>query len=211
MSIKHVERDEDERGAKSRWTCHSTNPTTTHFPNSIFISHPSLLSIQCHSIIPQSDFLNHYFDSLRYLSDRKVRSSAFNQSMASRNLLPSSQPQEEVEGEPSSSNDEIYRKELKSYLGRERALLRKRRTKLKLNQFHIITQVGQGGYGEVFLARKKETGQVCALKKLRKKVLVKMDEVSFQELHGKRVVERSGVFFGIEKDGTWDGDQYRRN
>lgn len=192
VSIQHVERDEDERGdAKSRWTCHSTNPTTTRL-NSI-LTFPSLFSNERPSVIPQSDFLNHYFDSLRYLSDRKVRSSAFNQSMASRNLLPSSHPQTqtqeevEVDGQPSSSNDEIYKKELKSYLGRERALLRKRRTKLKLNQFHIITQVGQGGYGEVFLARKKETGQVCALKKLRKKVLVKMDEVSFQELHGEEL------------------------
>jgi cell cycle protein kinase DBF2 len=64
-----------------------------------------------------------------------------------------------------------------SYHGRERALLRKRRTKLRVAQFHIITQVGQGGYGEVFLARKNDTGEVCALKKLKKKVLVKMDEV----------------------------------
>lgn len=67
--------------------------------------------------------------------------------------------------------------EASSYLGRERAHLRKRRTKLRLASFHIITQVGQGGYGEVFLARKRETGEVCALKRLRKKVLVRMDEV----------------------------------
>ncbi len=67
--------------------------------------------------------------------------------------------------------------EQSSYFGRERALLRKRRTKLRVAQFHIITQVGQGGYGEVFLARKNETGEVCALKKLKKKVLIKMDEV----------------------------------
>ncbi|KAL4402378.1 serine/threonine-protein kinase Dbf2 [Malassezia pachydermatis] len=59
----------------------------------------------------------------------------------------------------------------------ERELLRKRRTKLRLQQFHIITQVGQGGYGEVFLARKRDSGELCALKRLQKKVLVKMDEV----------------------------------
>jgi serine/threonine protein kinase len=56
-------------------------------------------------------------------------------------------------------------------------LLRKRRTKLKVEQFHIIAQIGQGGYGEVFLARKQESGEVCALKKLRKRTLAKMDEV----------------------------------
>ena len=52
-----------------------------------------------------------------------------------------------------------------------------RRTKLRLTQFHIVTQVGQGGYGEVYLARKRDTGELCALKRLRKRVLVKMDEV----------------------------------
>jgi serine/threonine protein kinase len=48
---------------------------------------------------------------------------------------------------------------------------------LKVEQFHIIAQIGQGGYGEVFLARKQESGEVCALKKLRKRTLAKMDEV----------------------------------
>jgi cell cycle protein kinase DBF2 len=46
-----------------------------------------------------------------------------------------------------------------------------------VEQFHIIAQVGQGGYGEVYLARKQETGEVCALKKMRKRTLFKMDEV----------------------------------
>ena len=62
-------------------------------------------------------------------------------------------------------------------MAEERELLRRRRTKLRLAQFHIITQVGQGGYGEVFLARKRDSGELCALKRLRKRVLVKMDEV----------------------------------
>lgn len=70
-----------------------------------------------------------------------------------------------------------YSKEFKSYCGRERVLLRKRRAKLRLEQFHIIAQVGQGGYGEVFLARKQETGEVCALKRMQKRTLHKMDEV----------------------------------
>lgn len=70
-----------------------------------------------------------------------------------------------------------HSKEFKSYCGRERVLLRKRRAKLRLDQFHIIAQVGQGGYGEVFLARKQETGEVCALKRMLKRTLHKMDEV----------------------------------
>ena len=48
---------------------------------------------------------------------------------------------------------------------------------MRLEQFPIISQIGQGGYGEVFLARKADTREVCALKKMRKRTLFKMDEV----------------------------------
>ena len=51
-------------------------------------------------------------------------------------------------------NSPAYSREFKDYCGRERVILRRRRLKLRLEQFHIIAQVGQGGYGEVFLARK---------------------------------------------------------
>lgn len=70
-----------------------------------------------------------------------------------------------------------YAREVASYNGRERVLLRKRRTKLRVDQFRIIAQVGQGGYGSVYLARKIDTREVCALKKMRKGTLAKMDEV----------------------------------
>ncbi|UZJ54682.1 hypothetical protein CBS101457_004002 [Exobasidium rhododendri] len=114
--------------------------------------------------VAQLYFLNHYFDSLRYLADRRSRSIAFRAQTGLTDLA-------------SARSDTNRSTEVSSYLGRERAHLRKRRTKLRLESFHIITQVGQGGYGEVFLARKRETGEVCALKRLRKRVLVRMDEV----------------------------------
>jgi cell cycle protein kinase DBF2 len=65
----------------------------------------------------------------------------------------------------------------KSYTGRERVLLRKRRVKLKYLDFQILTQVGQGGYGQVYLARKSDTKEICALKVLNKKLLLKLDEI----------------------------------
>lgn len=40
-----------------------------------------------------------------------------------------------------------------------------------------MTQVGQGGYGQVFLAEHKETKEVCALKVMSKKLLFKLDEI----------------------------------
>lgn len=106
------------------------------------------------------DFLDYYFQTLGYLAARKDRRARFDADTRAREL-----PRED------------YEVEFKSYCGRERVLLRRRRTKLKVDQFHIIAQVGQGGYGEVFLARKQDSGEVCALKKMRKRTLFKMDEV----------------------------------
>lgn len=122
--------------------------------------------------VAQLYFLNHYFDSLRYLSDRRSRATAFKARTNISDLTVA-------------RSDTTQNTEVTSYLGRERVHLRKRRTKLKLASFHIITQVGQGGYGEVFLARKRESGEVCALKRLRKRVLVRMDEVSIAVGIGK--------------------------
>jgi cell cycle protein kinase DBF2 len=74
---------------------------------------------------------------------------------------------------PSAEYDSVKAK----YLGRERANLRKRRTRLRHGDFQILTQVGQGGYGQVFLATKKDTKEVCALKIMSKKLLFKLDEI----------------------------------
>ena len=111
-------------------------------------------------VLSAVDFLDYYFQLLGYIGSRKERRSKFDEDTAARDLTTAE-----------------YNKEFKSYCGRERVLLRRRRAKLRVDQFHIIAQVGQGGYGEVFLARKKETGEVCALKKMRKRTLFKMDEV----------------------------------
>ncbi|GAA6013548.1 hypothetical protein JCM10207_004771 [Rhodosporidiobolus poonsookiae] len=111
--------------------------------------------------VAQLYFYDHYFDLLSYLGQRKSRLATFRDSIAAR---------------PSMSREDVSA-EWTSYTGRERVLLRKRRTKLKLDAFHIVTQVGQGGYGEVYLARHKETNQVVALKKMKKRTLAKMDEI----------------------------------
>ncbi|KAF8961010.1 AGC/NDR protein kinase [Flammula alnicola] len=110
--------------------------------------------------VAQLYFLDYYFQTLGYIAARKDRRSKFDQDTAARKL-----------------KGPEYAKEFKSYCGRERVILRRRRTKLRVDQFHIIAQVGQGGYGEVFLARKQESGEVCALKKMRKRTLFKMDEI----------------------------------
>jgi len=108
-----------------------------------------------------ADFLDYYFDLLSYVHNRQTRLTQFKDA----NPLPPSTPEEE------------YQAILNKYLGRERAYLRKRRTRLQYGDFQILTQVGQGGYGQVYLAQKKDSREVCALKVMSKKMLFKMDEV----------------------------------
>jgi cell cycle protein kinase DBF2 len=78
---------------------------------------------------------------------------------------------------PDASQEREYSEALTKYLGRERANLRKRRTRLRHGDFQILTQVGQGGYGQVYLAQKKDTREVCALKVMSKTLLFKLDEI----------------------------------
>ena len=78
---------------------------------------------------------------------------------------------------PPATPENEYQANLTQYLGRERANLRNRRTRLRHGDFQILTQVGQGGYGQVYLAQKKDTREVCALKVMSKKLLFKLDEI----------------------------------
>ncbi|GMM49717.1 serine/threonine-protein kinase [Starmerella bacillaris] len=110
--------------------------------------------------VTQLFFLDSYFDRLRYLQARRQRYNRL-----------------QNETLPKISDPAERRAVIKKYQGRERAMLRKRRSKLSYGDFDILTQVGQGGYGQVYLARKRDTREVCALKVLNKKLLVKLDEI----------------------------------
>lgn len=109
----------------------------------------------------EPDFLDYYYDLLTYVHTRQSRLSQFK----AQNPPPPATPETE------------YNDALTQYLGRERANLRKRRTRLRQGDFQILTQVGQGGYGQVYLAQKKDTKEVCALKVMSKKLLFKLDEI----------------------------------
>ncbi|KAF2131014.1 kinase-like protein [Dothidotthia symphoricarpi CBS 119687] len=111
--------------------------------------------------VTQLYFLDYYYDLLTYVHTRQNRLTQFQ----TQNPAPPDTPEAE------------YNDALTQYLGRERANLRKRRTRLRHGDFQILTQVGQGGYGQVYLAQKKDTREVCALKVMSKKLLFKLDEV----------------------------------
>ncbi|KAI8820183.1 kinase-like domain-containing protein, partial [Fimicolochytrium jonesii] len=106
-------------------------------------------------------FLDYYFDLLTYLNDRKQRLQKFKDDMKTRGVGPGEQD-----------------RDWKYLCGKERAALRKRRTRIRLANFNIVTQVGQGGYGQVYLAKKNDTKEFCALKKMSKALLHKLGEVN---------------------------------
>ncbi|KND88101.1 Serine/threonine-protein kinase sid2 [Tolypocladium ophioglossoides CBS 100239] len=111
--------------------------------------------------VTQLYFLDYYFDLLTYVGSRQNRLAAFK----------SEYPP------PPETDEQTHNQMWTKYAGRERANLRKRRVRLRQGDFQILTQVGQGGYGQVFLAQKKDTREVCALKVMSKKLLFKLDEV----------------------------------
>ena len=108
-----------------------------------------------------TDFLDYYFDLLTYVGSRQNRLNAFKADYPT----------------PPETDQQTYDQMWSKYTGRERANLRKRRVRLRQGDFQILTQVGQGGYGQVFLAQKKDTREVCALKVMSKKLLFKLDEI----------------------------------
>ncbi|RKO98152.1 hypothetical protein CXG81DRAFT_11111 [Caulochytrium protostelioides] len=116
-------------------------------------------------------FLDHYFDLLTYLDARKARLAAFKRDMAARTPPPSSGA--DVLATFEQEQEAAWR----YFCGKERAHLRKRRTRLRLSNFELVRQIGQGGYGQVFLARKRDTDEWCAVKKMNKHLLHRLHEV----------------------------------
>ncbi|KAJ1930604.1 serine/threonine-protein kinase dbf2 [Tieghemiomyces parasiticus] len=105
-------------------------------------------------------FLDYYFDLLSYIKQRKGRFQKLKDDL--RRVQVS---QAQAQG--------AWRR----YCSDESTYLRRRRIRTQEKEFHILAQIGQGGYGQVFLARKRDTSEICALKKMNKKLLQKLNEV----------------------------------
>ena len=48
----------------------------------------------------------------------------------------------------------------------------------QISDFDMLTTIGRGAFGEVRLVRKRDTGTIYAMKKLRKVDMVKKDQVA---------------------------------
>jgi serine/threonine protein kinase len=60
--------------------------------------------------------------------------------------------------------------------------------KLSVDDFLILKLIGKGAYGKVFLVRKKDSEEVCAMKILKKKEMIKRDQVVHVKTE-KRIME----------------------
>lgn len=60
---------------------------------------------------------------------------------------------------------------------KESQYLRLRRVRTSLKEFTILSKLGKGGYGDVFLCRKIDTGEILALKRMKKSRFTDRNEV----------------------------------
>jgi serine/threonine protein kinase len=51
------------------------------------------------------------------------------------------------------------------------------RTRFKVSQFEKLSQIGRGGYGEIWLVIEKVTGNICVMKILRKTDIILSDQI----------------------------------
>lgn len=57
-------------------------------------------------------------------------------------------------------------------------MLRKKRTKLSTRDFEPLSIIGKGAFGEVRICRERKTGEVVAIKRLKKREMIKKNQVT---------------------------------
>ncbi len=75
-------------------------------------------------------------------------------------------------------SEEKKNRQLQSLGKKESIFLRLRRTRLSLDDFQTVKVIGKGGFGEVRLVQKKDTGHVYAMKTLLKSEMYRRDELA---------------------------------
>jgi len=73
--------------------------------------------------------------------------------------------------------EERKRKKFEEIVGKESDFLRLRRVRLTPENFKTLKVIGKGAFGEVRLVQKEDTGQIYAMKTLRKIDMFKKDQV----------------------------------
>ncbi|EXB88371.1 Serine/threonine-protein kinase CBK1 [Morus notabilis] len=103
---------------------------------------------------------NHYKEQMKNLHERKER----------RNILEKKLADADV-------SEEDQNNLLKFLEKKETEYMRLQRHKMGADDFELLTMIGKGAFGEVRICREKTTGQVYAMKKLKKSEMLRRGQV----------------------------------
>ncbi|KAE8667075.1 serine/threonine-protein kinase CBK1-like isoform X3 [Hibiscus syriacus] len=103
---------------------------------------------------------SHYKAHMKHIQDRKERRLILEKQLASSDV-----PQEE----------QIFL--LKELERQESYYMRLKRHKICVDDFHLLTIIGRGAFGEVRLCREKKSGDIFAMKKLKKSEMLSRGQV----------------------------------
>ncbi|KYQ88701.1 putative protein serine/threonine kinase [Tieghemostelium lacteum] len=140
-----------------------STPSTTTTTSSTSSSTLTLASSQNRALIsPQlkekikilDNYFHHYYRELdNYLAQRKKRMDTLQQVLTESGIK---------------ENSIAWQRCWKEHLQKETGYLRSKRSKLGPSDFQKLTAIGKGGFGKVYLARKKESNEIVTLKVIRK-------------------------------------------
>ncbi|XAR67134.1 Non-specific serine/threonine protein kinase [Bertholletia excelsa] len=103
---------------------------------------------------------NHYKSHMKHIKDRKERRSILEKKLASLNV---------------SEEEQINL--LKELEREETEYIRLKRHKICVDDFDLLTIIGRGAFGEVRLCREKKSGNIYAMKKLKKSEMLSRGQV----------------------------------
>ncbi|XP_018440481.1 uncharacterized protein LOC108812654 [Raphanus sativus] len=103
---------------------------------------------------------NHYKEQMKILQERKERRSLLEQKLADADV-----------------SEEDQNNLIKFLEKKETEYMRLQRHKLGVADFDLLTMIGKGAFGEVRVCREKTTGQVYAMKKLKKAEMLRRGQV----------------------------------
>uniref|UniRef100_J3N3D9 non-specific serine/threonine protein kinase n=1 Tax=Oryza brachyantha TaxID=4533 RepID=J3N3D9_ORYBR len=102
----------------------------------------------------------HYKEQMKNLQDRKERRCSLEKKLADANV-----------------SEEEHNNILKQFEKKETEYMRMQRHKMSVDDFDLLTMIGKGAFGEVRVCREKTTGNVYAMKKLRKAEMLRRGQV----------------------------------
>eukprot|EP01025_Chloroclados_australasicus_P023525 TRINITY_DN23824_c0_g1_i1.p1 TRINITY_DN23824_c0_g1~~TRINITY_DN23824_c0_g1_i1.p1 ORF type:complete len:478 (-),score=66.09 TRINITY_DN23824_c0_g1_i1:536-1969(-) len=85
--------------------------------------------------------------------------------------------------------EEEKQKKLQEFREREKLYLHLKMKKFSVNDFELLTIIGRGAFGEVRVVKEKNSGKICAMKKLRKDEMIRRGQVEHVNAERNVLVE----------------------